>query len=50
MPAGKGVTVLELDGAAYVVRGVHAGGARAESALLDGLTIDVGAVFDSAGA
>ena len=50
MPAGKGVTVLELDGAAYVVRGVHARGARAESALLDGLTVDVGAIFDSAGA
>ena len=36
--------------AACVVRGVHLRGARAGSALLDGLTVDVSAIFDSAGA
>ena len=49
-PRSHTVTVLELDGAAYAVRGVHRRGARAGSALLDGLTVDVSAIFDSAGA
>ena len=49
-PRSHTVTVLELDGAAYVVRGVHPRGFRAGSASLDGLTVDVGAIFDSAAA
>ncbi len=47
-PRNETVTVLALQGAAYVEHGVLARGARADSILLDGLTVDVGAVFDAA--
>ena len=47
-PRSETVTVLALEGAAYVEHGVFARGARADSVLLDGLTVDVGAVFDAA--
>lgn len=48
-PRNETVTVLALQGAAYVEHGVFARGARADSVLLDGLTVDVAAVFDAAG-
>ena len=48
-PRNETVTVLALRGAAYVEHGVFGRGARADSVLLHGLTVDVGAVFDAAG-
>ena len=48
-PRNETVTVLALRGAAYVEHGVFARGARADSVLLHGLTVDVGAVFDASG-
>ena len=48
-PRSETITVLALQGAAYVEHGVFARGARADSVLLDGLTVDVGAVFDAVG-
>ena len=48
-PRNETVTVLALRGAAYVEHGVFARGAQADSVLLHGLTVDVGAVFDAAG-
>ncbi len=48
-PRTETVTVLALRGAAYVEHGVFNRGAQAHSRLLDGLTVDVGAVFDAAG-
>ena len=48
-PRNETVTVLALRGAAYVEHGVFARGARADSVLLHGLTIDVGTLFDAAG-
>ncbi len=48
-PRARTLTVLELDGSAYAVRGVHRRGARAASVSLDGLSVDVDAIFDAAG-
>ena len=48
-PRAETVTVLALEGAAYVEHGVFTRGAQADSVLLDGLTVDVSAVFDAAG-
>ena len=48
-PRNETVTVLALRGAAYVEHGVFGRGAQARSALLHGLAVDVGAVFDAAG-
>ena len=48
-PRTETVTVLVLQGEAYVEHGVFARGARATSVLLDGLTVEVSAVFDAAG-
>jgi len=48
-PRNETVTVLALRGAAYVEHGVFARGARADSVLLHGLTVEVDAVFDAAG-
>ena len=42
------VTVLALEGAVYVEHGVFTRGMRAESALLEGFSMDVDAVFDAA--
>ena len=47
-PRTETLTVLALRGAAYVERGAFPRGARAASAAFDGLTVDVGAVFDAA--
>ena len=47
-PRTETLTILALRGAAYAEHGVFRRGARAESASLDGLTVDVGAVFDAA--
>ena len=47
-PRTETLTILALRGAAYAQHGVFPRGARAESASLDGLTVDVGAVFDAA--
>ena len=49
-PRTRTLTVLALDGSAYAVRGVHRRGARARSVSFDGLSVDVDAVFDAAGA
>ena len=48
-PRTKTVTVLVLRGEAYVKHGVFGRGAQATSDSLDGLTVDVSAVFDAAG-
>ena len=42
------VTVLALEGAAYVEHGVFTRGMRARSALLEGFSVEVDAVFDAA--
>ena len=47
-PRTETLTVLALRGAAYVEHGAFPRGARAESATFDGLTVDVGAIFDAA--
>lgn len=47
-PRTETLTVLALRGAAYVEHGAFPRGARAASAAFDGLTVDVGAVFDAA--
>lgn len=49
-PRTQTLTVLELDGPAYTVRGVHRRGAPAGSVSLEGLLVDVGTIFDAAGA
>ena len=46
-PRTETVTVLQLAGSAYVEHGVFSRGTRASSVVLDGLTVDVGAVFDA---
>ena len=46
-PRDETITVLALDGGAYVSRGVFARGATARSAVFDGFAADVSAVFDS---
>ena len=46
-PRTETVTVHALQGAGYVEHGVFARGAQADSVLLDGLTVDVSAVFDA---
>ena len=48
-PRTETVTVLALQGAAYVEHGVFTRGTQADSVLLDGLTVDIAAVFDAAG-
>ena len=48
-PRNETVTVLALQGAVYVEHGVFRRGAQARSALLNGLTFDIGEVFDAAG-
>jgi len=48
-PRTETVTVLVLQGEAYVEHGVFGRGAQATSVLLDGLTVEVSAVFDAAG-
>ena len=47
-PRVETVTVLKLAGANYVEHGVFARGDTATSALLDGLGVDVTALFDEA--
>ena len=47
-PRTETLAVLALRGAAYVEHGTFPRGARAASAAFDGLTVDVGAVFDAA--
>lgn len=46
-PQGQTIIVLTLEGDAYTEHGVFARGATATSPLLQGLEIDVGAVFDA---
>ena len=46
-PRDETITVLALEGDAYVEHGVHAAGATAASRLLDGFAADVTAVFDA---
>ena len=46
-PRDETITVLVLDGDAYVEHGVHALGDAAASRLLDGFVADVTAVFDA---
>jgi len=46
-PRDETITVLVLEGGAYVERGVHARGGSAASALLEGFAADVAAVFDA---
>ena len=47
-PRSDAVTVLALEDAAYVEHGVFARGMRAASALLEGFSVEVDAVFDAA--
>ena len=47
-PRDETITVLVLEGGAYVVHGVFVRGAAATSPLLDGFAADVSAVFDAA--
>ena len=47
-PRFDAVTVLALEGAVYVEHGVFTRGMRAESALLEGFSVDVDTVFDAA--
>ena len=46
-PRDETITVLVLEGQAYVERDVHARGDTAVSPLLDGFGADVAAVFDA---
>ena len=46
-PRDETITVLVLEGQAYVERDVHARGDTAASLLLDGFAADVAAVFDA---
>lgn len=46
-PQTETITVLRLDGAAYVEAGVYRRGETAVSVLLSGFSIDVAAVFDA---
>ena len=46
-PRDARITVLALEGETYVEHGVFARGDTATSRLLDGLSVDVGAVFDA---
>ncbi|NCC35751.1 MAG: Uma2 family endonuclease, partial [Chloroflexia bacterium] len=46
-PLTATITVLVLDGAAYVTYGVFARGERARSKLLDGFSVSVDEVFDA---
>ena len=46
-PRNETITVLVLDGDAYVEHGVHGRGAKATSPLLEGFAADVAAVFDA---
>ena len=46
-PRDETITVLALDGNAYVEHGVYGRGGSASSPLLDGLAADVTAVFDA---
>ncbi len=46
-PTSETVTVLTLEGEAYVEHGVHTRGGAAASALLEGFVADVAAVFDA---
>ena len=46
-PRDETITVLTLDGEAYVEVGAYARGDKAASPLLDGFTADVSAVFDA---
>ena len=46
-PADETITVLGLEGGAYVELGVHGRGNAARSRLLDGFTAEVTAVFDA---
>ena len=48
-PRDDTITVLTLKGDAYVEHGVFPRGATATSALLEGFTVDVAAVFDAPG-
>lgn len=48
-PRYKTITVLVLEGNAYVEQRVYARGESAASRLLDGFTADVAAVFDAVG-
>ena len=47
-PRFDAVTVLALEGAAYVEHGVFTRGRRAESLLLEGFSVDVDTVFAAA--
>ena len=46
-PSNETITVLVLDGDAYVDHAVHGRGAKATSPLLEGFAADVAAVFDA---
>ena len=46
-PRDETITVLTLEGEAYVEAGAYARGSQATSRLLDGFTADVSAVFDA---
>ncbi len=46
-PQGETITVLRLDGDAYVEHGLFRRGARATSALLEGFAVEVDEVFDA---
>ena len=46
-PRDETITVLTLDGEAYIEVGAYARGSHATSRLLDGFTADVSAVFDA---
>ena len=46
-PQRETVSVLRLQGGAYVEHGVFGRGARATSALLEGFAVDVSALFDA---
>ena len=46
-PRDETITVLTLDGEAYVEHGAYARGSQATSRLIDGFTADVSAVFDA---
>ena len=46
-PRDETITVLTLDGEAYVEAGAYARGSHATSRLLDGFTADISAVFDA---
>ena len=46
-PRDETITTLTLDGGAYMERGVFRRGASAESALLEGFSVDVAETFDA---